>query len=101
MKSLIMQMPALTGLASACTGTTLPTARRRAILTDAVAAQLRQEKSVLFQVQASCKAVLPAYPAMGVPAVPAAEAGDYAQQTKHIGNGGLRGPQPWRHPQVT
>ncbi|GIH77456.1 hypothetical protein [Planobispora longispora] len=101
MKSLIMQMPALTGLASACTGTTLPTARRRVVLTDAVAAQLRQEKSVLFQIQASRKAVRPAYPATDVPAAPMAEAGGDAQQTKHIGNGGLRGPQPWRHPQVT
>ncbi|GAA3442076.1 hypothetical protein Pve01_62280 [Planomonospora venezuelensis] len=94
-------MPTLTGLASACSGTALPGTGRRVILADAAAVRIRREKSVLFPIQAVRTAVVPAFPAGGVPAAPVTEAGEHAQQTKHIGNGGLRGPQPWRHPQVT
>ncbi|GIH91368.1 hypothetical protein ACFFMN_31040 [Planobispora siamensis] len=100
----INMMPVLTGLTSACTGTTLPACAGRVILADAPAARLRQEKSVFFQIQASRQAVSAAFPAVnGALVVPAPEIGGYgAQQTKHIPNkGGLRGPQPWRHPQVT
>ncbi|MFC4058243.1 hypothetical protein ACFOWE_08060 [Planomonospora corallina] len=123
----INMMSAQTRLTSACTGTTRCTGAsertgttlpafsgqavvmgdRPVVLTGDTAArprQERQEKSVLFQVQAGREAALLAVPA-GAPAAPVAEADDYArqtEQTKHIGNGGLRGPQPWRHhPQVT
>ncbi|GGK69364.1 hypothetical protein Ppa06_27140 [Planomonospora parontospora subsp. parontospora] len=88
------------GLTSACPGTTLPVFGGQAILADAAVVPMRRDKSVIFQVQVSREAALFAIPATGVPAAPAAEAGDYAQQTEHTGNGGLRGPQPWRHPQV-
>ncbi|GIH98867.1 hypothetical protein Pta02_08760 [Planobispora takensis] len=101
---MINMMPVLTGLTSACTGTTLPTCAGQVILADAPASRLRQEKSVLFQIQAGRQAVFAGSPAVnGALVVPAPEIGGYdAQQTKHIrNNGGLRGPQPWRHPQVT
>ncbi|GAA3129978.1 hypothetical protein GCM10010466_20870 [Planomonospora alba] len=118
----INMMSAQLWLTSACTGApertgaVLPvldgpavlTGDRPAVLTGDMAVrtrQERQEKSVLFQVQAGRGAALPAFPMAGADAAPVAEAGDYAhqiKQTKRIGNGGLRGPHPWRHhPQVT
>ncbi|MDP9849147.1 hypothetical protein J2853_008358 [Streptosporangium lutulentum] len=64
-----------------------------------MAAQLQVERSAQFLVQAVRQSAPVAFPAMNVPAIPALEGGSYAP-TKHIGNGGLRGPHPWRHPPV-
>lgn len=70
------------------------------ILTVGAAAQLQQDQSVQILVQAANWFAPVAFPAMRVPATPAPVGGSYAATTKHIGNGGLRGPQPWRHPPV-
>jgi hypothetical protein len=86
------------GLTSARRSTVLPCGSQ-AILTVDAAAQLQQDQSVQILVQAANWFAPVAFPAMRVPAIPAPEGGSYAT-TKHIGNGGLRGPQPWRHPPV-
>jgi hypothetical protein len=99
-------MSSRSGLTSARRSTVLHRGSQ-VILTVGAAAQLQQDQSVLQQgkpVQILVKAAnwfAPvAFPAMRVPAIPATAGGSYAATTKHIGNGGLRGPQPWRHPPV-
>ncbi|MFI6508453.1 hypothetical protein ACIBCT_12675 [Streptosporangium sp. NPDC050855] len=107
MKSILM--PSQMGLASARRNTVLPCAVRT-LLTVGAAAPVSQDDSAHFQIEARRWATPAAFPATVAPAtakpvafVPAAETrvGDsYAAMTQHIGNGGLRGPQPWRHPPV-
>jgi hypothetical protein len=86
------------GLTSARRSTAL-SCGSQSILTVDTAAQLQQEQSAQILLQAANWFAPVALPAMRVPAIPAPEGGSYAT-TKHIGNGGLRGPQPWRQPPV-
>ncbi|MEU0521340.1 hypothetical protein [Streptosporangium sp. NPDC006007] len=88
------------GLTSARPGTILPVGGPALLVyLDGVAVQPQQEKSVRRQVQVSRTSTLIARAATGVLAAPAPEAGDCAP-TKHTGNGGSRGPYPWRQPPV-
>ncbi len=98
------------GLASTRLGTSLSFGCH-VVLADEAAARLRQDiqlqqeiqfqqdKSVRAQIRVSRPSALVASAATGAEAAPAPEAGDYAT-TKHTGNGGWRGPHPWRRPPV-
>ncbi|MFI6456549.1 hypothetical protein ACIBF6_33925 [Streptosporangium amethystogenes] len=59
-----------------------------------------QDNPARFWVEANRRAASIALAMTEAPAVPTLVGGSYAATTKHIGNGGLRGPQPWRHPPV-
>lgn len=75
---------------------TLVSCGGQAILTVREAALLQRDESAHFQVETRRRAAVAAFPAMGAAVAPTPVGDDYAT-TKHIGNGGLRGPQPWRH----
>ncbi|MEU4831415.1 hypothetical protein [Streptosporangium sp. NPDC023615] len=102
-------MPSQIGLASVRRNTVLP-CELRTLLTVGAVVPVPQDDSAHFQVEARRWATPAAFPATVVPAtvrpvahVPAAKTrvgGSYAAMTQHIGNGGLRGPQPWGHPPV-
>ncbi|MGC5014779.1 hypothetical protein ACLQ2R_28770 [Streptosporangium sp. DT93] len=115
----ITLMPSQTGLASVRRNTALPCAFRT-LLTVGAATPVLQDDSAHFHVEASRWATPAAFPVAAFPAtvkpvafIAAAKTsavktgaaktrvgGSYAAMTQHIGNGGLRGPQPWRHPPV-
>ncbi|WP_433244845.1 hypothetical protein ACQPYK_42380 [Streptosporangium sp. CA-135522] len=94
----INMMSAQSGLAFTRHSTTLPCGSQ-ALLTVGAAAQLQQEQSARIQISAGRTTALTAFPAAGVLAVPAPDAGGYAP-TEHARKGGLRGPHSWRQPPV-
>ncbi|WP_030910444.1 hypothetical protein [Streptosporangium amethystogenes] len=59
-----------------------------------------QDDPARFWVEANRRSASIAFAMTEAPAVPTFVGGSHAATTKHIGNGGLRGPQPWRHPPV-
>ncbi|MER6829765.1 hypothetical protein ABT352_27550 [Streptosporangium sp. NPDC000563] len=98
MKSILMQSQM--GLTSARRNTVLP-CDSQVILAGGVAALALQVDSARFHAEAGRRWFAPAdFPATDVPAVRSGLGGNYATTTKHIGNGGLRGPQPWGQPPV-
>jgi hypothetical protein len=70
------------------------------ILAGGAAALVQQVNPAHFQVETGRWFAPIALPATDVPAVRSRVGDSYAATTKHIGNGGLRGPQPWGHPPV-
>ncbi|GAA4201899.1 hypothetical protein GCM10022252_57250 [Streptosporangium oxazolinicum] len=97
MKNILMSSQM--GLTSARRNTALPCGGQT-ILADGVAALAPQADSAHFQVETGRWLAPIAFPATDVPATRNRVGGSYAAMTKHIGNGGLRGPQPWGHPPV-
>lgn|GEM_PF-5416061 len=98
MKNILMSSQ--TGLTSARRNPVLPCGSQ-AILADSAAALVLQVDSARFHAEAGRRWFAPvALPATDVPAARNRVGGSYATTTKHIGNGGLRGPQPWGQPPV-
>ncbi|GAA0847464.1 hypothetical protein ACFQVD_38855 [Streptosporangium amethystogenes subsp. fukuiense] len=97
MKNILMSSQM--GLASVRRNTELPCGSQVSLARGA-AAPVLQDKPARFWVEANRQAASIAFAATEAPAVPTLVGGGYAATTKHIGNGGLRGPQPWRHPPV-
>lgn len=64
------------------------------------AAPVPQNNPARFRAEAGRWFAPADFPAASVPAVLTFTGDSHAAMTKHIGNGGLRGPQPWRHPPV-
>ncbi|MEV4379034.1 hypothetical protein [Streptosporangium sp. NPDC049644] len=96
MKNILMSSQM--GLASVRRNTELPCGSQVSLARGAAAPAL-QDNPVRFWAEANRRLALLAL-AAEAPAVPTPVGGSYAATTKHIGNGGLRGPQPWRHPPV-
>ncbi|WP_329428527.1 hypothetical protein OG339_03930 [Streptosporangium sp. NBC_01495] len=97
MKNILMSSQM--GLTSVRRNTALPCGGQ-IILADGAAAPALQANSAFFQAETGRWFAPTALPATDVPAVRNRVGGSYAATTKHIGNGGLRGPQPWGHPPV-
>ena len=97
MRSILMQSQM--GLTSARRNTVLPCGGQT-ILAGGVAALVLQANSAHIQAETGRWFAPIALPATDVPAVRSRVSDSYAATTKHIGNGGLRGPQPWGHPPV-
>ncbi len=87
------------GLTSARRNTVLPCGSQ-AILARGAAALVLQANPAHLQVETGRWFAPIAFPATDVPAARNRVGDSYAATTKHIGNGGLRGPQPWGHPPV-
>ncbi|WP_433366623.1 hypothetical protein [Streptosporangium sp. CA-115845] len=97
MKNILMSSQM--GLASVRRNTGLPCGSQVSLARVAAAPAL-QDNPARFQVEADRQAASIAFVTTEAPAVPTFVGASYAATTKHIGNGGLRGPQPWRHPPV-